>query len=82
MREGACVAGGVCGKGSMHGKGGRGLRGRRDGHCSGRSASYWNVFLPGDFLDVEREAVSELIKLWRSREVLNPQPTLTASTFQ
>ena len=32
----ACMAGGV------HG---RGLRGRRDGHCSGRYASYLNAFL-------------------------------------
>ena len=23
----------------------RGVRGRRDGHCSGRYASYWNAFL-------------------------------------
>ena len=31
----------------MHGKGvcgGGGMRGRRDGHCSGRYASYWNAF--------------------------------------
>ena len=34
---GACVAGGsMCG---------RGVRGRRDGHCSGWYASYWNAFL-------------------------------------
>ena len=32
-RKGACVAGGG------------GVRGRRDGHCSGRYASYWNAFL-------------------------------------
>ena len=31
-RSGVCMAGG-------------GLRGRRDGHCSGRYASYWNAFL-------------------------------------
>ena len=24
-----------------------GMRGRRDGHCSGRYASYWNAFLLG-----------------------------------
>ena len=35
---GACVAGGVHG-----GEGG--VRGRRDDHCSGRHASYWNAFL-------------------------------------
>ena len=58
--RGACVAGacmvgvafmagrhawwGVCvaGRGDMHG---RGMRGRRDGHCSGRYASYLNAFL-------------------------------------
>ena len=34
--QGACVAGGV------HG---RGMRGRRNGHCSGRYASYWNAYL-------------------------------------
>ena len=51
------MAGGVCGRGGgnmhdgggMHGKGacmaGGGMRGRRDGHCSGRYASYWNAFL-------------------------------------
>ena len=32
----------VCGRG--HAWQG-GLRGRRDGHCSGRYASYWNAFL-------------------------------------
>ena len=42
--RGVCVAGGggMCG-GGMHGK--RGMRGRRDGHCSGRYASYRNAFL-------------------------------------
>ena len=25
--------------------GGGGVRGRREGHCSGRYASYWNAFL-------------------------------------
>ena len=36
--RGVCVAGGMHGRrGSMHG--------RRDGHCSGRYASYWNAFL-------------------------------------
>ena len=39
--EGACVVG------SMHGRGlcGMGVHGRRDGHCSGQYASYWNAFL-------------------------------------
>ena len=40
-------------QGGMHGRGhvwqegvhDRGVRGRRDGHCSGRYASYWNPFL-------------------------------------
>ena len=74
-----CMAGGVHGRGSMHGGGhawqggmhggggmcgggggmlgggcawqrgmcgrGGGLHGRRDGHCSGQYASYWNAFL-------------------------------------
>ena len=35
--QGVCVVGSVCGRG--------GMRGRRDGHCSGRYASYWNAFL-------------------------------------
>ena len=57
-RGGACVAGGAHGKGvcnawGMHGKGecvakgvvcGKGVHGRRDGHCSRRSAYYWNTF--------------------------------------
>ena len=40
---GACVAGG-CVMGACV-VGGGGVRGRREGHCSGRYASYWNVFL-------------------------------------
>ena len=44
--QGACMAGGrvvgACMAGGVHG---RGMRGRRDGHCSGRYASYWNAFL-------------------------------------
>ena len=35
--RGACMAGGV--------HGGGGMRGRRDGHCCGWYASYWNAFL-------------------------------------
>ena len=42
-RGGACVAE-VCMAGGMRGGGG-GMRGRRDGHCSGRYASHWNAFL-------------------------------------
>ena len=54
---GACVAGGhacpggvhgragVCVAGGMHGWGEGGTHGRRDGHCSGWHASYWNAFL-------------------------------------
>ena len=30
---------------SVHGERGVGVRGRRDGYCSGRYASYWNAFL-------------------------------------
>ena len=41
---GACVAGGH----PWHGGGEGGLRGRRDGHCSGRYTSYWNAFLLGN----------------------------------
>ena len=44
MAEGACMAdGGMYGKGGVHGMGG--MCGRRDGHCSGQYASYWNAFL-------------------------------------
>ena len=48
--EGACVMGerewqeGIHGWGDMCGSG-LGGRGRRDGRCSGRYASYWNAFL-------------------------------------
>ena len=52
----ACVKNSVQGEGGMHGKevfvvgGGHvsqrgGMRGRRDSHCSGQYASYWNAFL-------------------------------------
>ena len=34
---------GTCVERGVHGMGG--MRGRRDGHCSGRYASYWNAFL-------------------------------------
>ena len=37
-----CGIGGGCGRGACIA---RGVRGRRDGHCSGRYASYWNAFL-------------------------------------
>ena len=56
--RGACMAkgGGMCGKvgacvvkGDMCGKRGHvwqgGTHGRRNGHCSGRYAFYWNAFL-------------------------------------
>ena len=51
---GTCVVGhawqeGMCGGGDMHGRGcawqGGGMRGRKDGHCSGQYPSYWNAFL-------------------------------------
>ena len=45
----ACmVGGGMCGGGHVRQRGvhgGGGVRGRRDGHYSGRYASYWNAFL-------------------------------------
>ena len=40
-RRVACVARGACGGCVWQG----GMCGRRDGHCSGRYTSYWNVFL-------------------------------------
>ena len=43
------MQGGVHGHGvGMHGRGAcvaGGMHGRRDGHCNGRYASYWNAFL-------------------------------------
>ena len=39
MRGSGCVHG----RGCMYDRGG--VRGRRDSHCSGRYASYWNAFL-------------------------------------
>ena len=59
--------GGVCGKGDMHGRGGTcvaggGMHGRRDGHCSGRYASYWNAFLfRKDFVPVPRSIFISVI---------------------
>ena len=41
---GVCMAGGMCGRGVCM-VGGEGMHGRRDGHCCGRYASYWNAFL-------------------------------------
>ena len=41
VAEGACMARGVRGKGAVHG--------RRDGHCSGQYASYWNAFLFNEY---------------------------------
>ena len=53
--QGVCMAGGMYSRAGMHGRGcawqggigGRDVDGssRRDGHCSGRYASYWNAFL-------------------------------------
>ena len=43
--------GGMCGRVASMARRGGGeglLRGRRDGHCSGRYASYWNAFLLGN----------------------------------
>ena len=40
--RGACMAGGHVWQGDVCG---RGVYGRRDGHCSGRYISYWNAFL-------------------------------------
>ena len=57
---GACMAGehtwqGACVMG-VHGGGG--VHGRRDGHCSGRYASYWNAFLFLKFLEGTNTPVS------------------------
>ena len=54
MHDRGCVAGGRCGKGVCVVWGAcmawehawqEDMRGRRDGHCSERYASYWNAFL-------------------------------------
>ena len=42
-KVGACIVGGMHGGGLHGGEGG--MHGKRDGHCSGRYASYWNAFL-------------------------------------
>ena len=50
-KGGACMAKGACMARGMHDKGGHAWQGegvmcgRRDSHCSGRYASYWNAFL-------------------------------------
>ena len=44
----ACVAREACVTRGLHGRGTcvvQGMRGKRDGHCSGQFASYWNAFL-------------------------------------
>ena len=41
--RGACMAGGTCMAGGCAWQGA--MCGRRNGHCSGRYASYWNAFL-------------------------------------
>ena len=45
MTGGVCGGGGACIASGMHGRG----HGRRDGHCSGWYASYWNAFLLNNF---------------------------------
>ena len=61
--QGACVVGGMCGRGyvwwgGVHGGGacmtsgcmaGGGMRGRKNGNCSGQYGSYWNAFVLSDF---------------------------------
>ena len=41
----AYMAGGACVAGGMHS--------RRDGHCSGRYASYWNVFFFATYFEAQ-----------------------------
>ena len=48
-QRGACVAGGMHGGGGAWRGGGR-VRGRRDDHCIGRYASYWNALFSSFFL--------------------------------
>ena len=43
--RGVCVVGGMHGRGACMVGGGGVVHGRRDGHCSGRYASYCNAFL-------------------------------------
>ena len=42
MHGEGCIEGGMCGRGVCVAGG---MCGRRDGHCSGWYASYWNAFL-------------------------------------
>ena len=57
-QRGAClVKWGMHGEGDMCGKGracvaGEGVRGRKDSHCSGRYAFYWNAFLYNEFFSM------------------------------
>ena len=39
------MGGGHVWQGGMHGRGGGGMCGRRDGHCSGQYSSFWNSLL-------------------------------------
>ena len=43
--KGVCTAGGHAWHGACMAVGRGGVRGWKDGHCSGRYASYWNAFL-------------------------------------
>ena len=52
--QGACMAGG-------HAWQGAGVRGRRDGHYSGRYASYWNAFLLEIFVQNFVECMANFI---------------------
>ena len=59
---GGMRGGGVCKVGGVHG-GGRvqwGVRGRTEGHCSGRYASYCNAFLSRILLRLATVRVSEI----------------------
>ena len=42
--QGACITGGMHGRGHMHG--------RRNGHCSGQYTSYWNAFFLFDLFNL------------------------------
>ena len=75
------------------GKEGRDMRGRRDGHCSGRPASYWNAFLVESYIylakinrtwlynDHKSHSPTSNIKLTKSKRQEDPGSIPTGGNF-
>ena len=82
---GACVARGVRGRRPCMAWGeGGGVRGRRDGQCSGRYASYWNAFLLLFFLNINALIFKEIPDkgiLTQQGHQPCPQPLPTMDTW-